>query len=70
MGLDVVMADENVGPNLPDNHFAVAVPIRQHQGVYEKSKLIPYIVFKRTANALIDEEDCLSVVTDVTIVMG
>ena len=59
-----------MGPDLPDNHFAVAVPIRQHPGVYEKTKLIPYIVFKRTANSLIDEEDCLSVVTDVKILMG
>ena len=64
------MADENVGPELPDNHFAVAVPIRQHTGVYEKTKLIPYIVFRRTANQLIDEEDCLSIITDVCIVQG
>jgi hypothetical protein len=28
VGLDVVLADENVGPDLPENHFAVAVPIR------------------------------------------
>mmetsp|Transcript_9422 Transcript_9422/g.8926 ORF Transcript_9422/g.8926 Transcript_9422/m.8926 type:complete len:159 (-) Transcript_9422:3342-3818(-) len=70
VGLDVVMADENLGPDLEDNHFAVAVPIRQHTGIYEKSKLIPYIVFRRTANSLIDEEDCLSVVTDVMVLMG
>jgi hypothetical protein len=38
--------------------------------VYEKTKLIPYIVFKRTANSLIDEEDCLSIVTDVKVLMG
>ena len=70
VGLDVVLGDETVGPDLPDNHFAVAVPIRQHPGAYEKSKLIPYIVFKRTANSLIDEEDCLSIVTDVQVLMG
>ena len=70
VGVDVILADENVGPDLPDNHYAVAVPIRQHAGVYEKTKLIPYIVFRRTANALIDEEDCLSVVTDITVIMG
>lgn len=70
MGIDVVMADENIGPNLNDNHYAVAVPIRQHTGVYEKSKLIPYIVFRRTANSLIDEEDCLSLVTDVVVLQG
>jgi hypothetical protein len=28
VGVDVVLADENLGPALPDNHFAVAVPIR------------------------------------------
>lgn len=28
VGVDVVLADENVGPDLPENHFAVAVPIR------------------------------------------
>ena len=70
VGLDVVLGDETVGPDLPDNHFAVAVPIRQHPGAYEKSRLIPYIVFKRTANSLIDEEDCLSIVTDVQVLMG
>jgi hypothetical protein len=57
VGLDVVLADETMGPNLPDSHFAVAVPIRQHPGAYEKTGLIPYIVFRRTANSLIDEED-------------
>jgi hypothetical protein len=36
VGIDVVMADENTGPEIPDFHFAVAVPIRQHDGVYEK----------------------------------
>jgi hypothetical protein len=46
------MADENTGPEIPDFHFAVAVPIRQHDGVYEKKKSIPYIVFKRTPNFL------------------
>lgn len=70
VGLDVVLGDETVGPDLPDNHFAVAVPIRQHPGAYEKTRLIPYIVFKRTANSLIDEEDCLSIVTDVKVLMG
>ena len=70
VGLDVVLGDETVGPDLPDHHFAVAVPIRQHPGAYEKSRLIPYIVFKRTANSLIDEEDCLSIVTDVKVLMG
>jgi len=70
VGLDVVLGDETVGPDLPDNHFAVAVPIRQHPGSYEKSRLIPYIVFKRTANSLIDEEDCLSIITDVKVLMG
>jgi hypothetical protein len=36
VGLDVVLADENLGPELSDNHYAVAVPIRQHPGTYEK----------------------------------
>ena len=70
VGLDVVMADETLGPELPENHYAVAIPIRQHVGVYEQTKLIPYIVFKRTANTLLDEEDCLSIVTDVKVLMG
>jgi hypothetical protein len=65
VGVDVVMADETMGPDIPDSHFAVAVPIRQHPGAYKQSKLIPYVVFRRTANSLIDEEDCLSIVTDV-----
>jgi len=65
VGLDVVMADEDAGPELPDNHFARAIPIRQHQGIYEKNKTIPYVIFRTTANSLIDEEDCLSIITDV-----
>ena len=28
VGLEVVMADETIGPDIPDSHFAVAVPIR------------------------------------------
>lgn len=28
VGVNIVMADENLGPDLPDHHFAVAVPIR------------------------------------------
>ena len=70
VGLDVVLADEVEGPDLPDSHYAVAVPIRQHPGVYEKTKLIPYVVFRRTSNSLIDEEDCLSIITDVQVIMG
>ena len=70
VGIDVVLADEDMGPELPDSHFAVAVPIRQHPGAYEKSGLIPYIVFRRTANSLIDEEDQLSIITDVQILQG
>lgn len=70
VGVDVVLADENLGPDLPDNHFAVAVPVRQHPGAFEKSGLIPYVVFRRTANALIDEEDSLSIVSDVRIIQG
>jgi len=38
------MADETIGPEIPASHFAVAVPIRQHPGAYQKTKLIPYIV--------------------------
>jgi hypothetical protein len=68
VGVEVVLADENLGPDLPDNHFAVAVPIRQHAGSYEKQGVIPYIVFRRTANSLIDEEDSLSIITDVCVI--
>jgi hypothetical protein len=70
VGIDIVLADENLGPELPDNHYAVALPIRQHVGVYEKAGVIPYVIFRRTANSLIDEEDCLSIVTDVLVIQG
>ena len=66
----MVLADENTGPDIPDFHYAVAVPIRQHDGVYEKNRLIPYIVFKWTPNFLRDEEDLLSLVTDVCVIQG
>ena len=65
VGVEVMMADETIGPEIPASHFAVAIPIRQHPGAYQKTKLIPYLVFRRTANSLIDEEDTLSVVTDI-----
>jgi len=28
VGVDVVMADETIGPNIPSSHYAVAIPIR------------------------------------------
>jgi hypothetical protein len=34
VGVDVVMADETLGPDIPSSHFAVAVPIRQHPGSF------------------------------------
>ena len=70
VGLNVTMIDESVDYDIPENHYAVAVPIRQHDGVYESNKTIPYIMFKRTANLLRDEEDLLSLVTDVLVITG
>jgi golgin subfamily B member 1 len=48
--LEVVMADENVGPAeyVADNWKALGVPIQQYRGVREKTKTIPYICFKQT----------------------
>lgn len=68
--LDVIMVNENDDSQIPDGYYAVAVPIRQHEGVYEKSRTIPYIVFKRTKNNLRDEKELLSLVTDVTVISG
>ena len=70
VGLNVVMIDESSNYDIPENHYAVAVPIKQHEGVYEKNRTIPYIMFKRTPNFLRDEEDLLSLVTDVIILTG
>jgi hypothetical protein len=70
VGVDVVMVDENNDYEIPENHYAVAVPIRQHEGIYEKNKTIPYIMFKRTPNFLRDEDDLLSLITDVTVISG
>jgi hypothetical protein len=70
VGLNVSMIDESSEYDIPENHYAVAVPIRQHDGVYEDSNMIPYIIFKRTANFLRDEEDLLSLVTDVVVITG
>jgi hypothetical protein len=70
VGVDVVMIDESNDYQIPENHYAVAVPIRQHEGVYERTKTIPYIIFKRTPNYLRDEDDLLSLITDVTIISG
>ena len=70
VGISVVMIDENKDFKIPENHYAVAVPIRQHEGVYEKNKTIPYIMFRRTSNFLRDEEDLLSLITDVVVIAG
>lgn len=70
VGLNVTMIDESSEYDIPENHYAVAIPIRQHDGVYEDNKMIPYIIFKRTANFLRDEEDLLSLVTDVVVITG
>lgn len=70
VGINVVMIDESAEYDIPENHYAVAVPIRQHDGVYERNKTIPYIMFKRTPNFLRDEEDLLSLVTDVIVITG
>ena len=37
------MIDENKDFKIPENYYAVAVPIRQHEGVYEMNKTIPIL---------------------------
>ena len=64
------MVDEDDDTNIPEHHFAVAVPIRQHEGVYERNHTIPYVLFKRTKNHLRDEADLLVLITDVTVISG
>ena len=68
--LNVIMVDENDDRTIPEGYFAVAIPIRQHEGVYEKNRTIPYLIFKRTSNYLRDENDLLSLITDVTVISG
>ena len=70
VGINVAMIDESNDYEIPENHYAVAVPIRQHEGVYEKTNTIPYIIFKRTPNFLRDEDDLLSLITDVKVIAG
>lgn len=70
VGINVIMIDESNDYEIPENHYAVAVPIKQHEGVYESTKTIPYIIFKRTPNFLRDEDDLLSLITDVKIIAG
>ena len=70
VGVSVCMVDENNDYEIPENHYAVAIPIRQHEGVFERTRTIPYVMFKRTPNFLRDEDDLLSLITDVTIISG
>ena len=35
VGINVVMIDENKDFKIPENHYVVAVLIRQHESVYE-----------------------------------
>ena len=69
VGINVAMIDESNDYEIPDDHYTVAVPIRQHEGVYEKTNTIPYIIFKRTPNFLRDEDDLLSLITDVKVLV-
>lgn len=68
--MDVIMVDEDDDTDIPESHFAVAVPIRQHEGIYEKNRTIPYILFQRTKDHLREEQDLLNLITDVTVISG
>ena len=68
--LNVIMAPENDERSIPNGYFAVTIPIRQHEGVYEKNGTIPYLIFKRTSNYLKDENELLSLITDVAVISG
>jgi hypothetical protein len=68
--VNVIMVNENDEAAIPEGYFAVAVPIRQHEGVYEKNRTIPYIIFKRTKNHLRDDNDLLTLITDITVISG
>ena len=67
--VNVIMVDEG-DDAIPEDYFAVAVPIRQHEGVYEKSHTIPYLIFKRTKNNLRDDEELQNLITDITVISG
>lgn len=62
-GLTVVFADPEAGVVTDDKEIASVVPLQvQDQEVPTR---LPFIVFRRTANALKDEEEQLTLITDV-----
>lgn len=66
VGVDVVLGDQQRGPKVEEKtHYAIPLPLQQHPGVFDKSGKIPFLIFRRTATALQDQEDALSVITSV-----
>ena len=64
------MVDEDDDDSIPEDYFAVAIPIRQHEGIYEKNHTIPYLIFKRTKNYLRDDDELQNLITDITVISG
>ena len=68
-GFDLVFANPQKGPKLVKGEYAVAIPIARCQFGDPKDQNIPFIVFRRTLNSLKDEEDKLSIITDVKTII-
>ena len=68
-GIDIVFAKETEGPPLADHEYALALPLQQHIGIQQKTGKVPFLLFRRTANALKDEQDNLSLITDIKILV-
>ncbi len=70
VGVDVIMGDQTRGPKVEEStHYAIPLPVRPHaagiKGASDIPSQIPFLVFRRTATALKDEEDALSVITSI-----
>ena len=62
-GLTVVFANPETGPQTVGKETAVVIPLQCQDE--EIPKRLPFIVFKRTSNALKDEDEQLSLITDI-----
>ncbi len=63
-GLTVTFADPQAGAEVSGRETAVVIPLQGDEGDKIPTRL-PFVVFKRTSNALKDEDEQLSLITDV-----
>ena len=63
--IQVVVADEHLGPNLPKSWKCIAVPINQYTGIRATYHTVPYLCFQQSEGGLSEESEKKSLVVDL-----